>query len=121
MYYLTLLLSLLLTTQSFAQTVCPAYLMVKAGDQSPCSGIFLNQSTNEMVKKDLRDNELRKKQIELKDLQLTELKSDRDNWKSEAEKQAIIRHSKDSDLRNGVIAGVIATLAVMFVVRKVGK
>lgn len=118
MHTLTLLLTLLLSTQALA---CPAFKMVQGGEPAPCSGIFLNQSTNEMVKKDLRDNELRKKQIELKDLQITELKSDRDGWKSEAEKQAKLKRSKDNNLRNGVVAGVLATLAVMFAVRQVSK
>ena len=118
MRILTLLLSLLISTQSLA---CPAFKIVETSEPVPCSGIFLNQSTNEQVKKDLRDNEIRKKQIELKDLQLTETTKDRNGWKSEAEKQAKLNHSKDSDLRNGVIAGVLATLAVMFAVQRVGK
>lgn len=118
MKQLTLLLTLLISTQALA---CPAYQLVKAGDQAPCTGIFLNQSTNDRVKKDLRDNELRKKQIELKDLQISELSTDRDGWKKEAEKQAKISKSKDGDLKKGVVTGVVLTLVAIFASRQVVK
>lgn len=115
---LTLLLTLSISLQALA---CPAYKMVEAEDIVPCKGLFLNQSTNEQVKKDLRDNELRKKQIELKDLQLKEITKDRNDWKSEADKQAKLRHSQDNDMRNGVLAGIGLTLLIMFGVGQVSK
>lgn len=118
MRILTTTLTLLISLQSIA---CPMHKSISAGEPAPCDGHFLNNQANEYVKRDLRDNELRKKQIELKDLQINELSKDRDNWKVEAEKQARLKHSGDNDLRNGVIAGVVMTLAVMFAVQKVGK
>ena len=118
MHTLILLLTLTLSTQVLA---CPAYKLVTAGDEVPCKGVFLNQTINDKVKRDLTDNEIRKKQIELKDLQINQLSTDRDNWKVEAQKQAKLNRSKDNDMRNGVIAGVVMTLAVMFAARQVGK
>jgi hypothetical protein len=118
MRILTILLTLSISLQALA---CPSYKMVEAEEPSPCKGLFLNQSTNDQVKKDLRDNELRKKQIELKDLQLTEITSDRNSWKSEAKKQSELSHRKDNDMRNGIIAGVGLTLLSIFLVRQVDK
>lgn len=115
---ITLLLSLLLSTQALS---CPPHKSVAAGDVVPCNGVFLRKDIEERVKIDVRDNELRKKQIELKDLQINQLSTDRDNWKVEAQKQAKLNRSKDNDMRNGVIAGVVMTLAVMFAARQVGK
>jgi hypothetical protein len=120
MRILTYLLITLLSTQAIAQS-CPPYRIVKAGESTPCSGVFLNQSINEQVKIDLRDNELRRQQIELKDLQLTEITQDREGWKIEADKQAKLNHSKDNNLRNGIVVGVLTTIAIMFAVQKVGK
>jgi hypothetical protein len=110
--------ALLISVQTLA---CPSYQLVDNGDKVPCKGLFLNQSTNEYVKKDLRDNEIRKKQIELKDLQLTEITTDRDNWKSEASKQAELRHRKDNNLRNGMLIGAAAALLSIFLVKKASE
>jgi hypothetical protein len=115
---LAILFALLFASKSIA---CPAYQLVKAGDPTPCQGVFLNQSTNDRVKRDLTDNEIRKKQIELKDLQIQELSTDRENWKVEAEKQAKISRSKDSDMKKGAAAGVIMTLVAIFLIRQVDK
>lgn len=112
---------LILTFCLSANATCPDFKMVMGGDIVPCSGIFLNQKTNDLVKKDLRDNEIRKKQLSLKDLQITELKKDRDNWAKEADKQAKARHEQGNDLRNGFLAGIGITLAIMFGVRQVSK
>lgn len=118
MYILTLLLTFTLSTQALA---CPAYKLVTAGDQSPCKGVFLNQDTNDRVKRDLTDNEIRKKQIELKDLQINELSTDREDWKREAENQAEVSRSKDGDLKKGIIAGVILTVVAIIVAGQVKK
>jgi len=116
-----ILVTILLTFTITVSAACPKYKMVDTGDTVPCSGIFLNQSTNEAVKKDLRDYSLTKKQIELKDLQLSNLKEDRDKWAKEAMKQAKARHEQDNDLRNGFVAGIALTLAVMFGVGQVSR
>lgn len=118
MRILTLLLTLTLSTQALA---CPAYKLVTAGDEAPCKGVFLNQTINEKVKRDLTDNEIRKKQIELKDLQINELSTDREAWKVEAEKQAEVSRSKDGDLKRGVIAGVVLTVVAIIVAGQVKK
>lgn len=118
MYILTLLLTLTLSTQALA---CPAYKLVTVGDEVPCKGVFLNQTTNEKVKRDLTDNEIRKKQIELKDLQINQLSTDREAWKVEAEKQAEVSRSKDGDLKRGVIAGVVLTVVAIIVAGQVKK
>lgn len=115
---LTFLLALLFSTQALS---CPPHKSVSAGDVVPCKGHFFNEPTELRIRTDVRDNELRKKQIELKDLQINQLSTDRDNWKVEAQKQAKLNRSKDNDLRNGVIAGVVMTLSVMFAARQVGK
>lgn len=115
---LTLLLSLLFSLQALP---CPPHKSVSAGESVPCKGHFFNDDMEKRIRTDVRDNELRKKQIELKDLQINQLSTDRENWKVEAQKQAKLNRSKDNDMRNGVIAGVVMTLAVMFAVRQVGK
>lgn len=115
---ITLLITLLLIQSVQA---CPDYKHMETGDPAPCSGVFLNQPTNDAVRKDLRNGELRKKQIELKDLQISELSNDRDKWAKEAHKQAKVRHSQSNDLRNGFIVGIGLTLLVMFGVGQVVK
>lgn len=114
-------LIMLLLILSLTASACPKYRMVDTGDSVPCKGIFLNQVTNEAVKKDLRNNELRKKEIALKDLQLSTLKEDRDKWAREAHKQAKARHDRGNDLRNGFITGIALTLAIMFGVGQVSR
>lgn len=118
MHTLTFLLTLTLSTQALA---CPAYKLVESGGESPCKGVFLNQDTNDKVKRDLTDNEIRKKQIELKDLQINELSTDRESWKVEAEKQAEVSRSKDGDLKKGVIAGVVLTVVAIIIAGQVKK
>ena len=118
MRILALILTLSISLQALA---CPAYKMMEGGDLAPCAGIFLNQSTNDQVKKDLRNNELRRQQLELRDLQVTELTHDRDAWKSEAEDQAKLRHKSSNDLRNGVLSGIGLTLLVIFAAGQVNK
>lgn len=115
---LTFLLSLLFSVQALP---CPSYKSISPGEQAPCKGIFFNEETELRIRKDIRDNQLRKEQLELKDLQVNLLQADRDNWKIEAEKQAKLKRSKDSDMKIGIVAGVVMTLAVMFAVRRVSK
>lgn len=115
---LTFLLSLLFSVQALP---CPAHKSISAGEQAPCNGHFFNEETELRIRKDVRDNELRKEQLELKDLQVNLLQADRDNWKVEAEKQAKLKRSKDSDMKVGIVAGVVMTLAIMFTARQVGK
>ena len=118
MHILTIFLTLSISLQALA---CPAFKMVEPAEPSPCKGIFLNQSTNEQVKKDLRNGELRAKQLELKDIQLVEIRQDRNAWQYEAKKQSELSHRKDNDMRNGIIAGVGLTLLSIFLVRQVDK
>ena len=118
MHTLILFLTLTLSTQALA---CPAYKLVTAGDEAPCKGVFLNQAINDKVKRDLTDNDIRKKQIELKDLQINQLSTDREAWKVEAEKQAEVSRSKDGDLKKGVIAGVLLMVVAIIVAGQVKK
>tara|TARA_R100001086_G_scaffold249961_1_gene192064 strand:- start:393 stop:713 length:321 start_codon:yes stop_codon:yes gene_type:complete len=97
-----------------AQASCPKYQFMKKDDLAPCNGLFLNERTNDAVKKDLRDYSLTKKQLELKDLQLSSIKKDRDKWAQEAMKQAKARHNQRNDLRNGFLVGIALTLAILF-------
>ena len=117
-YIAIILITFLLPLKVLA---CPSYKMVVEGELSPCNGLFLNEAANEQVKTDLRDNELRKRQLELKDLQIVEITKDREGWKTEAGKQAKLNHSKDSDLRNGILLGVLSTIAIMFASQKISK
>lgn len=118
MRILVVLIIMILSTEAMA---CPPYILMNPKDIAPCQGIFLNKAVNEQVKKDLRDNEIRKKQIELKDLQIVEITSDREGWKTEANKQSNLNHSKDNDLRNGVIVGVLSTIALILVSQRFTK
>lgn len=117
----TLILAFFILIQPTQALSCPSHKSISAGEQAPCSGHFFNNETELRIRKDVRDNQLRKEQLELKDLQLSKITDDRDNWKVEAQKQAKLNRGKDSDMRNGIIAGVVMTLAVMFAVQKVGK
>lgn len=108
---LTLLLTLFISTHALA---CPSHLKVSEGDSVPCSGMFFNDSMELSLRKDVRDNELRKKQIELKDLQIEELSNDRDKWAKSAHIQAKARHDQDNDFRNGAIVGVGLTVLSIF-------
>ena len=101
---------------SSTSVACPELKHLETGDKAPCSGLFLNQQEESRVKKDLRDYEITKKQIKLKDLQVKDLETDRNNWKSEAQKQAEVSHSKDNDLYMGFIYGTGLTLLIMFAV-----
>lgn len=104
---------ILVMTLPLAQA-CPDYLRMQTGTKAPCSGHFFNDATEVHIRKDVRDNELRRQQIELKDLQLKSVTDDRNGWKEEAEKQAQVSHSKDSDLTKGFIYGVGLSILIMF-------
>ena len=115
------LLTLLLTFTITVSATCPPHKSLKAGEPAPCSGHFLNQSTNEAVKKDLRDYKLTLKQLSISQGMVRDLEQDRDKWSEEAHKQAKARHSMDSDLTKGFLAGIGLTLAVMFGVGQVSR
>lgn len=100
---------------SLNASACPKYKMINQGDSVPCKGIFINQPTNELIKKDLRDNKLKDKKIKLKDLQISTLKEDRDKWAKEAHVQAKARYEQRNDLKKGFLYGIGLTLAVMFI------
>lgn len=100
---------------------CPDYQRMKAGNQAPCDGHFFNNDTESRIRKEVRDNELRKQQIELKDLQLQSITKDRDGWKEQAEKQAEVSHSKDNDLTKGFWYGVGLSVLIMFGVSRAVK
>lgn len=116
MKLLTLLLTFTLSFQSFA---CPNHLSLEKGEQAPCEGHFFNNDTEKRIRKDVRDNELRKQEIELKDLQVEQLKEDRERWKEEAEYQSKARHERDGDLTKGFMYGIGLTLAILFGAKQV--
>lgn len=118
MRILTYLILLTFTTQALA---CPDYKRLTSGESAPCNGHFFNDQMEKSIRKDVRDNQIRKEQIELKDLQIKELSEDRNNWKKTAEKQAEISRSKDSDFKLGVAAGIGLTLLVIFATGQVSK
>lgn len=120
MRYLTLLLTLIISLTATAQ-VCPNHQLLKSGDLAPCNGHFFNNETEQSIRKDVRDGELRKKQIQLKDLQIKQLSEDRNMWADEAHKQAKARHELDSDLTKGVLGGIALTLLVMFGIGQVNR
>ena len=105
---ITLLLILPITVQA-----CPKHQLLIAGDIAPCSGHFFNNDLETSIRKDVHSNKLRKKQIELKDLQIRMIITDRDNWKAESMNQAKARHELKNDFRNGaIVGGTLAFLAV---------
>lgn len=122
MYYLKLIIITTFIFSSLSLSAdCPSHIPMNTGGIAPCRGMFLNDDLNESVKKDLRDNEIRKKQIELKDLQIQELSKDRDKWAKEAENQAKARHASDGDLRKGIIYGVLGTVVAILGARALSK
>lgn len=121
MRIITLLLILTLSSQALA---CPHHLRMEEGSIAPCSGHFFNDETEQSIRKDVRDNEIRKEQLRLKDLQVNTLKEDRDRWKDEAENQAEARHKMDGDLTKGLLYGIGITLLVILATgqaQKVGR
>jgi len=102
-----------------ASATCPDHLRLQKGDSAPCKGHFFNDEMEKSIRKDVRDNEIREQKIELKNLQINQLKEDRNRWKEEAEHQAEVRHEMDGDLTKGLIYGVSLTLAVLFGASKV--
>lgn len=108
------IITLLLTfTLSFQALACPSHLRMEEGSVAPCDGHFFNDETEQSIRKDVRDNELRKEQLKLKDLQVDALEEDRDKWKAEAENQAEARHEMDGDLTKGLLYGIGITLLVI--------
>jgi hypothetical protein len=110
-----------LLTLSITVNACPDYKPLNQGDPAPCQGHFFNNTTEKRIRKDIRDGKLREQQIKLRDLQVKELKKDRDNWKEEARKQSEVSHSKDGDLTKGFLYGIGLTLAILFGVNQVSK
>jgi len=100
---------------------CPNYLRMQVGTKAPCTGYFFNDDTESHIRKDLRDGELRKQQIELKDLQLKSITDDRDSWKAQANQQSKAAHSKDNDLTQGFLYGVGLSVLIMFGVSRVNR
>lgn len=117
----TLIGALLALTLSSAALACPNHIRLKVGDQAPCSGHFFNDITEQRIRKDVRDNQLRKKQVELKKLQIQKMTEDRDDWKRESEKQSKARHEMGSDLTKGFLSGIGLTLIVIFVSGRISK
>lgn len=118
------LITTLLLTFSLAVSACPDHLRMQTGDEAPCDGHFFNNDTESQIRKDVRNNQLRKEQLELKDLQVDTLKEDRDKWKEEAENQAKARHEMDGDLTKGLLYGIGVTLLVILATgqaQKVGQ
>jgi len=115
------LLTSILLTFTLTVQACPSYEHMEQGSEAQCEGFFFNMKTNDRIKKDVRDNQLRKKQIELKDLQLNEITSDRNKWIKEAHNQAKARYQKKNDLRNGFLGGIGLTLALVFALGRVSK
>lgn len=115
---ITILLVLLLSAQSLA---CPSHKRVTKGDVIECPGHFFNDNTESQIRKDVRDNELRKEQIKLKDFQIKTLSKDRDEWKEEAGNQSEARHKMDSDLTKGFLGGVGLTILIIFAAGRVSK
>lgn len=112
------ILIITLSILSLSVNACPKYKKQVTGDKAPCDGYFFNLETEKRIRKDVRDNELRKEQIKLKDLQIKKITQDRDDWKSEAKKQSEASHSKDSDLTKGFLGGIALSVLLMFGVKK---
>lgn len=116
MHIITLLLTITLSFNTLAD--CPSHKSMVKGDQAPCQGHFLNQNTNERVKKDLRDYKLTLEQLDLTKDMVLDLEQDRAKWAKEAHEQAKLRHDSQNDLRNGFIAGIVLTLGILLGVSK---